>query len=512
MNSVLENIKKEVDNINWKNQTYRFKAINLCISIYNLYVYDGGDFNHYKSLSKEYFKKVIKSSLSYVYEIKNTLIENGILEPHISGSYSVEKGKGKSYRFNQKLINGDYVVLCGTKQNKVEDNVVLCGTKNLFSNLNYSFSNLHNLELYHICGTKLETYINKGLQSIRIKPEINDWISNFILKREDIKVNDEIKNDYVNLKLENDEWRVSIEKAKEMTNDNDLILYKEKCYIEKLENFIERKSRELRLIFRKSIFEIENGIFRINRNETNMRLDYNLTNMKSDLLEYLEIDGDSLIELDIANAQFAFLSYIVENLDTDFIHKSQNGNLYNNDKKEWFRIAFDKINKGQDNFRKIYPKTMKFIDEFKKEYGYKSFSNLLQRLESSVMIDGLMNKLMDKFQVFPIHDAIRVKESEVDLVKKEIELYFKEIDFKCLLRIKSKKEVEIINYKGIKQVEIEKVTKEDKKLFIEKINALYNIGLEPSEKLICDFNIWNNEKSWYLYYKWRKSNPYKNIS
>jgi hypothetical protein len=439
MKSILENIKKEVDNINWKNQTYRLKAIDLCINIYNLYVYDGGDFNHYKSLSKEYFNKIIKTK-SYVYDIKNLLIEKSILEPHTSGSYSVERGKGKGYRFNQDLINGNYVALNGPKQNIIEDKVALNGPKYFFSNLNNSFNNLNYLELYHVCGPKLETYINKGLQSLTIKPEINDWIDNFLLKREDIKINNEIDDDYIDLKLENDEWRISLDKAKVMAIGSDLILYKEKCYIEPVNDFIERKTRELKLIFRKSIFEIENGIFRISRNETNMRLDYNLTNMKSDLLNYLESDGETLIELDIANAQFAFLSYLVKDLDIDFITKTQNGTLYNNNKKEWFRVAFDKIKCEQDNFRKVYPKTMKFINEFKKESGYKSFSNLLQRLESSIMIDGLMKRLIDRgFMVFPIHDAIRVKQSELEIIKGEIELYFNEIEFKCLLRNKSEK-------------------------------------------------------------------------
>jgi len=70
-------------------------------------------------------------------------------------------------------------------------------------------------------------------------------------------------------------------------------------------------------------------------------------------------------------------------------------------------------------------------------------------------------------------------------------------------------EKEIINYKGFKSIEIDKVSTDDKKLFISKINALKESNIEPSEDILYDLNLWNREKTWYLYTKWRKSNPYE---
>jgi hypothetical protein len=90
--------------------------------------------------------------------------------------------------------------------------------------------------------------------------------------------------------------------------------------------------------------------------------------------------------------------------------------------------------------------------------------------------------------------VIEVKEPEFNIINEE--------DFF------NKKETEIINYKGFKDVEIDKVSVEDKKLFISKINELKQMNLEPSEELIYDLNIFSKEKSWYLYNKWRQSNPY----
>ena len=527
MKSILENIKGAIESIEWSSQTKKEKALNLCISIYNLYVYDGGDFNHYKGLSKEYFNKIIKTK-SYVYEIKNNLIDNKILQPHYSNSYNVEKGKSKGYRFNPELINGNYVALNGPKLNNKKE-TALNGPKSFIDNIsslkfqvNDSFISLsNNLVLYGICSPKTQERIQSSFQRLNFRPEVNDFINNFKLNREDLKINNQIEDEYIYLKLENDKWRVSLDKAFELAKkqNKDLILYKEKGYIENENDFIKRKESELKLIFNKNVFEVNNKIFRINRNDTNRRLDYNLTNMKSDLLDYLEIDGESLIELDIANAQFAILSYLVKDLDKDFIIKTNEGKLYNNDKKDWFRIAFDKVKKEQDNIREIYPRTMEFIDSYKTKFGYKSFSNLLQNVESMIMIDGLLPKLLE-YDVFTIHDAIRVKKSEVEEVKTIIEKYFNEIGFKCNLREKNKnnkvnvkpsKETEIINYKGFKKVEIDKVSEEDKKLFISKVKALKEISLEPSEDLFYDLNLWSKEKTWYLYNKWRKFNNYTDI-
>lgn len=70
-------------------------------------------------------------------------------------------------------------------------------------------------------------------------------------------------------------------------------------------------------------------------------------------------------------------------------------------------------------------------------------------------------------------------------------------------------ETETINYRGFKLIEIEKVSQEDKKLFISKINELISKNIEPSEGLFLDMRLWSEEKTWYLYNKWRKKSPYK---
>lgn len=508
MKSILENIKIAIDKINWQSETKKSKALEVCISIYNLYVYNGGDFYTFKSLSVKYFEEIIKTK-KYVYEIKNSLIENSILE--VNNSYNVSVGKGKGYRFTSLLVDGDYVTLCYPKELQPNNDVTLCYPKSTFQHIKISSnfqSFLNSFDSYHICYPTIESYIKQGLSKIEIKEEINDYISNYEIKRSEYKINSEIIEDYVNVVFDDGIYRYKLENAVKLSNELqlDLIEWKNKYYIENIDNFINRKNKELKLIFKKNIFDINNGIYRVSRNETNRRLDYNLTNMKSEILNYLTLEGEELIELDISNAQFAILSFISNDLDLEFIDKTQNGKLYNDNKQKWFRIAFDKIKKDQDDIRLQYPNTMKLIDSIKNNNGYKSFSNILQNAESLIMIDGLLNRLISlNYSVFPIHDAIRVKKSESNIIKNEIQKYFDEINFKCNVRNKSEKKTEIIRYKNFKDVEIDKVSTEDKKLFISKINELKELGFEPSEPILKDMNLFDEYKTWYLYDKWLKS-------
>ena len=356
------------------------------------------------------------------------------------------------------------------------------------------------------------------LNNLSFRNEVYDWIDNYEIKEEHIKVNEEIESQFIELIFETNKYRYSIEKALLLAKElnTDLIQYKDKFYIETKEGFIERKTKELKLIFKKSVFDINNKQFVISRNTTNFRLDYNLTNMKSDLIQFLDYKNERLIEIDISNAQFSILSYLTKELDTTFIEKSQDGTLYSYieetlnlqkgmGKSLMFRVAFDKIKKEQDVIRTIFPKTMDFIDKYKGEEGYKMFSNLLQRTESKIMIDGLLPFLYNNgITYFPIHDALRVKESEVNLVMNLCNEYFNSIGFKCNLRVKKnniKQLSRIIKYRGYKEVEIE-ITKQDINIFKNLIDELRELNIDISETTILSREVMDKHKQWYLWNVW----------
>lgn len=499
-NSILESIKNSIERLTWSSNSKKEKALKLCIYIFNQYVYDGGDFYQYKSLSDKFFCSVIKTK-SYVKEIKDTLFQGQILQ--VNNSYDVKQGLGKGYRFTNNIIN-------------------------------YS-------DEYHICYPTAATPINTDypyvtlndkilqiLEGLTINEKVYSYIDSFTISTNDLFIDENIKDEYVNLKFENGDYRYSFENALKQAKESNmnLIQYKGKCYIDSPESFITRKETELKLIFRKSIFDIKNKLFRVSRNQTNNRLDYNLTNMKSMLLNYLSFDNEQLVEIDISNAQFAILSHLTKELDENFIQLSQNGTLYrfiseklNITEKEakqlMFKVAFDKVKVEQDSIRNIFPKTMKFIDDYKSKQGYKLFSNLLQVNESNIMIDGLLNHLLEKgFSVFPIHDAVRVKSSQVSIIKQEIESYFKSINFKCNLRAKNSPENKRIvkfNYKGFKEMEIE-ITKDDIETFKSGLNQLKTSSIEVCETTVLDIKM-DKYKREYLFQKWNSrisSNGIKN--
>ena len=78
-------------------------------------------------------------------------------------------------------------------------------------------------------------------------------------------------------------------------------------------------------------------------------------------------------------------------------------------------------------FERAFPHIAKLIVEFKRQYGYPSVAHLLQRVESSLMIDRVCRRLMQEHQEVPvvtIHDSILTTRKNVNLVKRIIEEEF----------------------------------------------------------------------------------------
>jgi hypothetical protein len=296
---------------------------------------------------------------------------------------------------------------------------------------------------------KMNKFTNK-MKEITVKSNVSDFIKNYKIDSEKIQINGDAILNSIKPTIEFDgeysgiEWLYN--KAKQQGKD--FIIYKDEAYIENINDFIERKSNNAKINMLYNIQRIENKDFYSNRNQTNNRLDTNITNMKSELRLQLLIDGEEVVELDIYNAQFAILSYLFQNkLDKKFIELSQNGELYQfvgdnlypeltkeerraKAKKLMMLVAFDKPNKYQTPVRKLFPKTMQLIDKLK-ENNFKEFSIKLQTEESNIMVDGLLAHLNKKYTVFTIHDALLVRVSEKEQIKKEMNKYFSQINFKC---------------------------------------------------------------------------------
>lgn len=427
--SILESIYKDVDSINWSTETVKQKAIFFISTLFDVFIYKYKSLDSYMNMSTEYWTKLIQGKTTHIREIKSKLISNNILEETF-GLYKKDP-RVKSYKFNIKYINNIYnihnlFILVVPFSKPLEINQlqeIENKTKNIISNIKIKGNNI---------GTIVEEQLNNHIEK-----------------------GNNIGTTYIDLKLDLKVYRYKTENAIKLAKElnKEIIRYKNKYYLaDSIEEFKNYKRNELIIIYTKQLFDIENGIIYASRNKTNNRLDSNVTNLKSDLWKYLTLDNEEMIEIDIANAQFAIAANIIES-DESFKELAISGKLYkyvSNElniteqeaKKLMFRIAFDKVKEEQDCIRNIFPIFMNSVDTYKKEKGYDLFSNLLQKAESNLMIDNVLYTLLEEgYQVLSVHDSIRCKKSDYEKVLNRILEIFNTINFKCTLKNKTSKDV-----------------------------------------------------------------------
>lgn len=96
----------------------------------------------------------------------------------------------------------------------------------------------------------------------------------------------------------------------------DAILYQDKLFLADLSDFLEQRRYNRQLVYLNSLVKLKHIRKRQNieckRNDTNRRLDTNLTNLKSDLLQYVTLDGEHLVSLDLVNSQPRLLAWLME--------------------------------------------------------------------------------------------------------------------------------------------------------------------------------------------------------
>jgi hypothetical protein len=185
-----------------------------------------------------------------------------------------------------------------------------------------------------------------------------------------------------------------------------------------------------------SILKIQNGDLYFRQNRTNRRIDNNLTNLPTELRQFI-INDEVLYNLDCANSQpFLFAAVLIENgiVDENYNREATNGTIYeyyansynslyqtdisrNDAKLIIMKVLFSKneIYKNEkDVFRLIFPNAYDFIYN-RKMIDYKLLSNELQKLESSVIIDDMTQKLESlNINYYTIHDSIVVSEKNIE--------------------------------------------------------------------------------------------------
>jgi hypothetical protein len=197
------------------------------------------------------------------------------------------------------------------------------------------------------------------------------------------------------------------------------------------------------MIYTTRINAINDGFLFFKRNNTNGRLDTNLTSLPSFLRPYL-ISEEKLMHLDIKNSQPYFFYTCIQNDST--INKEElarfgklviEGTLYeflgeeykkqtgysrtrNQMKKGLYKIFFSKVPSFQHLktfFGGQFPTIMEHINQTN-EKDNSTLAKLLQSKESYTVLDVIMPMLEEKgIRPYTIHDSFVCKESEALTIK-----------------------------------------------------------------------------------------------
>ena len=220
-----------------------------------------------------------------------------------------------------------------------------------------------------------------------------------------------------------------------------------------------------------SITAIKNGrlnkTLRFNRNNTNKRLDTNLTNMASDLRPFI-IGYQSMAYLDLSNSQPVLFNKILQAYRENasiivlkeidrYLHITTAGRWYeelirvfdvkygpdenlnfeearNVCKNVWMLLAYSQNNELR-NLKKVFALEYPFISSLIKDIKKTNYNQLaisLQLIESDVFIDKICKQLVAEDIIpYTMHDGLLVPKDAKDRTKDVMMYHLKEIIGAC---------------------------------------------------------------------------------
>lgn len=224
----------------------------------------------------------------------------------------------------------------------------------------------------------------------------------------------------------------------------ELLEYKNNYYLTKdkasLLLFLQNQTN---LSYTITINKFINKDFFAHRNNTNNRLDSNITSLASELTKEILTEND-LIEFDLFNSQMAIFSHLYPEIEKSFISHSNEGTLYEymikqfgsdnrlNAKKMMFILMFSKnehFTEEKEILSKIFPLVVEKAKEIKNE-NHNTLAILLQQFESKLFLDIILKKIY-KLKIFALskHDSIICKKEDSDKVYNIIIEEFNKINF-----------------------------------------------------------------------------------
>jgi len=434
--------------IDWPSYITRDKAIAFLQSLTRKRHMENTHTHEYTDMAYVYL--VQKLGKKYR-DIMKPLLQCGILQStgyYRPGWYNDEmeyvKGQCLSYRINPELLDDQVVkvVYKGDKKHqKCRDEVTMTSKRIM-----------RQIRIPDMNSRELINFVKRSLSDERILRQL--------------KVNDQIQDPQVHIK--GHAYPIPLDKVQRRSKD--LIKDGKYCHIDHLDVYIKRKRRHLTQAYCDQLLRLKHRNVYADRNDTNLRLDSNLTNLKSDYLSLLTIDDQRLSQIDLKNSQFRFFVMLLEQCERQIMFgPKRDANLFTEllsaqtaksefkvrlkggkeieyiqkiywtetgqqitrteAKKLMFTVAFSSYRYcpiGKKVLQKHLPSIIAVIDGFKKarvselssgefrvssqearDKGNASFAVMLQQVESVVFVDKILAECHNRsLKVLSKHDSI----------------------------------------------------------------------------------------------------------
>lgn len=358
-----------------------------------------------KNKTIDYNEKKLK--VSYIVDITHNLILKYYFK------------KDNNFHLSSTILKEKYGFMYNYYINYLIDNNIIEMVRNYKSGRNtrvYQIcQNILDNKIYRNYKNKDRVLLKKYEKAIALVENQNELVYNIILP--DIKK-----------KLVEDLFEVDIE-------------YTKSVYF--LDNTIQDKDT-----YNKNMYSVEsiNDKHIFYHFDTYGRMHTNFTILKSFIRKNcLLINGSKTFEVDIKNSQPSFLCklisedfYYINDIDKAelefFKYLTDSGKFYqyiidnsnisqkNDAKKLVYKVFFGKNykNKHDDVFKELFPSIYNYIVYFKnKEKNYKSLSHKLQKMESNLLYNKIIKRIVElcpDIKIISIHDSIVFEEKYKDVV------------------------------------------------------------------------------------------------
>ena len=298
-------ILDQVQAIAWPSDITKERAIAFIKFLFRKRHMENTDPIEYTDLAYVYFLEKLGSKYR---QIIKPLLDHGILQStnYYRPGYDDDEGnyiKGQclSYRINPELMDDEMITVTykGEKRRQRCRDEVTMHSKRI----------LRQLRIPDMNSREIIKFVKTTLTDARIRTMV--------------RVDDEITAKYVTLKGNS----YPILKEKINLRSKSLIQDGKYCHVEHLDIYLKRKRRHLTHAYCDQLLRIKHRNVYADRNETNLRLDSNLTNLKSGYLSMLTIDGQRLSNIDLKNSQFRFFVYLLESAERQILLGSKFSNF-----------------------------------------------------------------------------------------------------------------------------------------------------------------------------------------